>query len=179
MHIVSGTGGLFVHGHEQSRLRMKSATDCRSVQDALTPVVACACISGKEALTGIGSTPSAAPRLREKIVKDGERDERMTPGRKRTPGDFERELIQSAVPVLLTFRAEKHGADALDEVREEFTGRVAFLTVDVQDDDELLRSYGVVSLPTHLLVKDLFIRDVIVGQVPSSRLRSVIESAIA
>lgn len=103
----------------------------------------------------------------------------MTPGRERTPGDFERELIQSAVPVLLTFRAEKHGTDALDEVREEFTGKVAFLTVDVQDDDELLRSYGVVSLPTHLLVKDLFIRDVIVGQVPSSRLRSVIESAIA
>ncbi|GEM_PF-3928602 len=97
----------------------------------------------------------------------------------RSRDNFERELIQSAVPVLLTFRAEKHGADALDEVREEFTGRIAFLTVDVQDDDELLRSYGVVSLPTHLVVKDLFIRDVIVGQVPSDRLRSVLTSAIA
>lgn len=103
----------------------------------------------------------------------------MTPGPNRNPGDFERELIQSAVPVLLTFRAEKQGAEALDEVREEFTGKVAFLTVDVQDDDDVLRSYGVVSLPTHLLVKDLFIRDVIVGQVPSSRLRSMLESAIA
>lgn len=103
----------------------------------------------------------------------------MTPGDQRSRDDFERELIQSAVPVLLTFRTEKEGADALDEVREEFTGRVAFLTVDVQDDDDVLRSYGVVSLPTHLLVKDLFIRDVIVGQVHSDRLRSVLSSAIA
>ncbi len=103
----------------------------------------------------------------------------MTPGPERVPGDFERELIQSTLPVLLTFRAEKQGAEALDEVRGEFTGRVAFLTVDVQDDDDLMRSYGVVSLPTHLLVKDLFIRDVLVGQVPTARLRTVLEAAIA
>lgn len=103
----------------------------------------------------------------------------MTPEPHRTSHSFERELITSAVPVLLTFRAEANGSEALDEVREEFTGKIAFLTVDVQDDDQLLRAYGVVSLPTHLLVKDLFIRDVLVGQVPSARLRSVLQGAIA
>lgn len=92
---------------------------------------------------------------------------------------FERRIMESAVPVLLTFRNERFNetSNPLGEVETEFEGRVTFLTVDVRDDDACLQNYGVVSLPTYLVVKDCYIRDVFVGNVPATRLRSALEGA--
>ncbi len=92
---------------------------------------------------------------------------------------FERRIMESAIPVLLTFRNENfdEATNPLGEVEPEFEGRVTFLTVDVRDDDACLHNYGVVSLPTYLVVKDCYIRDVFVGDVPATRLRSALEVA--
>ena len=75
-----------------------------------------------------------------------------------TDQDFEREVLKSAVPVVVDFTAEWCGpckalAPIVAEVARELEGRVKFGSVNVDESPGVAARYGVRSLPTLLLFK--------------------------
>lgn len=75
-----------------------------------------------------------------------------------TSADFEKEVLQSEVPVLIDFFADwcmpcKMFAPVFEEMAGEFEGKVKFVKVNVDASPELAQKYLVMSIPTIKLVK--------------------------
>lgn len=98
--------------------------------------------------------------------------------------EFEREVLQSPVPVLVDFWAVWCGpcrmvAPHVDAIAEEFAGKAKVFKVDTDAEPDVAARYGIMSIPTLLFFKDGKVADQIVGAVPKSaiaeRLQRLIE----
>ncbi len=74
-------------------------------------------------------------------------------------GNFDEEVLQSSVPVLVDFGAEWCGpcvrlAPFIQELANDFSGRAKVVEVDVDVNQELATQYGVMSIPTLIVFKD-------------------------
>lgn len=72
---------------------------------------------------------------------------------------FQKEVLESAEPVLVDFFAEWCGpckamAPALDAVANELKGKVKVVKVDVDQNPSVTMNYGVQAMPTLLLFKN-------------------------
>ena len=76
-----------------------------------------------------------------------------------TKENFSEQVLQSQSPVLVDFWAEWCGpckmiAPLLDELADEYAGKVKFGKVNVDENQELAAKYNVTAIPTLLLVKN-------------------------
>ena len=76
-----------------------------------------------------------------------------------TNDNFEDEVIKSTVPVLADFWADwcvpcKMIAPALEEISEEYKGKIKIGKINVDDEGDLAMKFNVVSIPTLLLFKN-------------------------
>ena len=76
-----------------------------------------------------------------------------------TDGNFEDEVIQSELPVLVDFWAEWCGpckmiAPVLDEIASELDGKLTIGKLDVDENQSTAMAFGVMSIPTLMLFKD-------------------------
>ncbi|HEV2472418.1 MAG TPA: thioredoxin [Chthonomonadales bacterium] len=83
-------------------------------------------------------------------------------------GEFENEVLKSAVPVLVDFWADWCGpcrsiAPFVDALSAEYSGRVKVLKVNVDDEQEIAEKYGIMSIPTLLFFKDGKVASQLVG----------------
>ena len=100
-----------------------------------------------------------------------------------TDASFEQEVLKSNTPVLVDFWAEWCGpckmiAPILDEIAQEFDGRVKVAKVDVDSNNKTAGRYNIMSIPSLLLFKNGQLVDQIVGALPKSQLASRLEKAL-
>ena len=97
--------------------------------------------------------------------------------------DFDQEVLESETPVLVDFWAEwcapcKMVAPVLDDLANEYDGKVKFVKVDVDGNPETATKYGIRSIPTLLVFKDGIPVDQVVGAVPKSVIKKHLDSTL-
>lgn len=75
-----------------------------------------------------------------------------------TEGNFEKEVLQSEVPVLVDFWATWCGpckmmAPVVDEIAKEVGEKIKVAKVDIDQNTNLATKYGVMSIPTFIVFK--------------------------
>ena len=100
-----------------------------------------------------------------------------------TDGNFDAEVLQSSVPVLVDFWATwcapcKAIAPVLEQLAGEYDGKVRIGKVNVDENPAIPGQYGVRGIPTLILFKDGQIVDQLVGAVPKNQLESLLQKAL-
>jgi thioredoxin 1 len=98
-------------------------------------------------------------------------------------GDFDAEVLKSNVPVLVDFYADWCGpchaiAPTIEALSNEFAGKVKFVKVDVDANQEVASRYDVMSIPTVMLFDNGNIEDSIIGAYPASFYKQRIERTL-
>jgi thioredoxin 1 len=101
-----------------------------------------------------------------------------------TDASFEQEVLKSNTPVLVDFWAEWCGpckmiAPILDEVAQEFDGRLKVAKVDVDANNKTAARYNIMSIPSLLFFKNGQLVDQIVGAMAKSQLTSRLEKVLS
>ena len=97
---------------------------------------------------------------------------------------FEEEVVRSITPVLVDFYADWCGPcrviePVIERLSQEYAGKVKFVKIDTDQNQDLAVKFEVMGIPTVLLFKGGKINDRIVGAAPASVYKQKIESLFA
>ncbi len=101
-----------------------------------------------------------------------------------TDSNFESEVEQSTVPVLVDFWAAWCGpcralAPTVDQIADEYTGRLKVGKLDVDAHGSLSARFSIRGIPTLLLFKDGQVKEQLVGAVPKTTIETAISKHLA
>ena len=97
--------------------------------------------------------------------------------------NFEDEVINTDIPVLVDFWAEwcmpcRMVAPIVEELAKEYTGKMKFVSVDVDANPDTAMKYNIRSIPALIVFKNGVPVDQIVGAVPKSALQEKVDSSL-
>ena len=97
-----------------------------------------------------------------------------------TKENFEQEVVQSDKPVLLDFWATWCGpcqmmGPIIEQLAEEYEGKAKVGKVNVDEEGELSQAFGVMSIPTIVLVKDGKVVKQAVGARPKAEVEAMLQ----
>ena len=97
--------------------------------------------------------------------------------------NFEQEVLKSDIPVFVDFWAEWCGpcrmvASTVEEIAEEYQGRLKVCKVNVDEASNTATQYGVMSIPTLAIFKNGEVVDKAVGALAKSELENMIKQHI-
>lgn len=100
-----------------------------------------------------------------------------------TDNNFENEVLNSEVPVLVDFYADWCGpckmmAPVIEELSTQYEGKAKIGKLDVDQNGVTAQKYRVMSIPTILLIKDGKVVETVVGAVPKQQLEAKIKSVL-
>ena len=94
---------------------------------------------------------------------------------------FEEEVTRSSTPVLVDFYADWCGPCRLIEplierLSQEYAGKVKFVKIDTDANQDLAARFEVMSIPTVMLFRGGTVKETIIGAAPASVYKQKIES---
>lgn len=101
-----------------------------------------------------------------------------------TDANFEEEVVNSQVPVLVDFWAEwcmpcRMIAPTVEELAEEYDGKVKFGKLNTDDSRQTAVKFNISAIPTLLLFKDGQVANKIVGVKSKRELKEVIDGVLS
>ena len=96
-----------------------------------------------------------------------------------TSANFEQEVLQSEIPVLVDFYAEWCGpckmlSPVIDEIAKEYEGKAKICKENVDDEMGLAQQYRVMSVPTVLVFKNGQVSGTSVGYVGKEKITEML-----
>ncbi|MBI5647829.1 MAG: thioredoxin [Ignavibacteriae bacterium] len=100
-----------------------------------------------------------------------------------TDGNFQAEVLESDLPVLIDFWAVWCGpcrmiAPIVEELAGEYAGKVKIGKLDVDNNPNVAMQYGIRSIPTILLMHKGEVVDRIVGAVPKAKIVEKLQTVV-
>ncbi len=97
--------------------------------------------------------------------------------------NFDQIVLQAKTPVVVDFWATwcapcRMVAPIVDELAEEYSGRISFAKVDVDQNSKIATRYGIMSIPTLLVFKKGEPVSHIVGYKPKEELKRSLDAAL-
>ncbi len=108
----------------------------------------------------------------------------MTKPQDVSDNEWDAEVLSSDTPVLVDFWAPWCGpckmvAPVVDELAEEYEGKVKFVKLNTDDNIETASKYGIRSIPTLMVFKGGEAVEQVVGFRPKSELKKSLDKALA
>jgi thioredoxin 1 len=101
-----------------------------------------------------------------------------------TDSNFQSEVIESEVPVLVDFWAPWCGpcrmvAPVVEEIAQERDGRLKVVKLNIDENQQTAAQYGVMSIPTLILFRHGEVTKTVIGAYPKRKLEAELEPALA
>jgi len=90
--------------------------------------------------------------------------------------NFEEKVMKSKLPVVIDMWAEWCGpcriySPILEEVAKEYENKAKFFKINTDENPNLAEKFGIMSIPTTLLIKDGKVKAVQIGAVPKDMVK--------
>jgi thioredoxin 1 len=97
--------------------------------------------------------------------------------------DFDSTVLGSNIPVFVDFYADWCGpcrmiAPTIEALSEEYEGKVKFVKINVDNNQQLAMKYDIMSIPTSMLFEKGTVKDSLIGAYPASAYRQRIDRAL-
>lgn len=97
--------------------------------------------------------------------------------------DFDSTVLRSEVPVFVDFYADWCGpcnmiAPTIEALSEEYAGKVKFVKINVDNNQQLAMKYDIMSIPTSIMFEKGIVKDSLIGAYPAATYKQRINHAL-
>jgi len=95
--------------------------------------------------------------------------------------NFKQVVLEAKLPVLVDFWAEWCGpcravAPVVEELSKEYSGKIEFAKINVDENGTLASQYGIMSIPTLIIFKKGKPAEQVIGFRPKAELKKLLDS---